>query len=110
MAADSSLTGDDAVLMGAVDFGHHYLAAWLLDQGANPNARADERAGQTALHSAAWNGDLAMVRLLVRAGADRDALDRQYGATPRGWAQTAITVTANDKCAAVVAYFDGGGE
>ena len=64
---------------------------------------------QTALHSAAWNGDVQMVALLVDAGADVDALDEQYHATPRGWAKTAIVVSNNAACADVVAWFDARG-
>jgi hypothetical protein len=104
IAADSAVARDDAVLMAAVDFGHHALVRWLLEQGANANARAEAQAGQTALHSAAWNGDLEMARLLVEAGADAPALDRQYDNTPRGWAETAATVTNNPKCAEVAAW------
>jgi ankyrin repeat protein len=85
-------------MMAAVEFGHHELARWLLGQGADANARADDRSGQTALHSAAWNGDLEMIRLLVDAGADLRARDAQYDNTPQGWAETAATVTNNPKC------------
>jgi ankyrin repeat protein len=78
----------------------------LLDRGANVNARSDESSRHTALHAAAWNGDLAMVELLVAAGADTLARDLQYDATPLGWAETAIEVTNNLKCADVVSYLE----
>ena len=65
--------------------------------------------GHTALHSAAWNGDLTMVTLLVKAGADRAARDEQYDGTPLGWAETSIEVTNNPACAEVVAYLDAPG-
>ena len=95
----------DAVMMGAVDCGHHELVAWLLERGANVNARADAQSRQTALHAAAWNGDLRMVKLLVDAGADQNARDEQHDATPLGWAETSHEITNNMKCADVVAYF-----
>lgn len=104
--ADPSVAKRDAVMMGAVDFSHYDLVEWLLAHGANVNARADAESRQTALHSAAWNGDLHMVKLLVAAGADRDATDAQYNGTPRGWAETSIEISNNPKCADVVAYFD----
>jgi ankyrin repeat protein len=44
------------------------------------------------LHSAAWNGDLPMVRLLVGAGADLAARDEEHDGTPLGWAEVAIDV------------------
>ena len=73
-------------------------------RGANVNARADGQSRHTALHSAAWNGDLPMAQLLVDAGADLAARDEQYDGTPLGWAETSIEVTNNPKCAEVAAY------
>jgi ankyrin repeat protein len=104
--ADPSVAKRDAVMMGAVDFCHYSVVEWLLAHGANVNARSDAESRHTALHSAAWNGDLEMVKLLVTAGADRHGRDAQYDSTPRGWAETSIEVSNNPKCADVVAYFD----
>jgi ankyrin repeat protein len=47
--------------------------------------RRDEL-GATALHHAAFGGHRAVVRLLVEQGADINAGDSQFGATPAGWA------------------------
>jgi ankyrin repeat protein len=80
--ADPRIARSDAVLMGAVDFGHCDLVQWLLRRGANVNARSSE-GSHTALHSAAWNGDLAMVKLLVAAGADVHARDEGHNGTAR---------------------------
>jgi hypothetical protein len=91
-------------MMAAVDFGHHELVRWLLSLGANVNARAAWGSQGTALHSAAWNGDLEMVKLLVAAGADITARDLEHANTPAGFAQVAITVSNNPKCKEVVAY------
>jgi len=99
---------DPAVMMGAVDFRHHALVRWLLRHGADPNARSAAQSQQTALHSAAWNGDLPMVKLLVQAGADPSLQDRQYSATPQGWAETSLEVTSNTKCAAVAEWLGRG--
>lgn len=41
----------------------------------------------TALHRAAWSGDLAMVRRLVAKGADIGNRDNPFVATPLSWAQ-----------------------
>lgn len=104
VARDPAIARRDAVMMGAVDFGHHVLVEWLLARGASPDARSAAESRHTALHSAAWNGDLRMAELLVRAGADRHALDAQYQASPIGWAETAMEITNNPRCAVVIEY------
>ena len=101
---DPAIARSDVVMMAAVDFGHHEIVRWLLGLGANANARTEVESHHSALHSAAWNGDAEMVRLLVESGADVQARDDQYDAPPIGWAATSITVTNNPKCADVVAY------
>jgi ankyrin repeat protein len=101
---DPGIARSDAVMMGAVDFGHHGLLEWLLAHGANVNARSTARSRHTALHSAAWNGDLPMVRLLVSAGADLAARDEEHNGTPLHWAEVSIDVTNNQKCREVVEY------
>jgi ankyrin repeat protein len=97
--ADPAIAMSDAVMMSAVEFGHHALVRWLLSMGADPNARArDAETRHSALHSAAWNGDLPMVQLLAEAGADLFVRDAKHDAPPWGWATTAVTVTNNPKC------------
>lgn len=99
----------DAVLLAGVDGGRLELVRWLLSQGADANARVTGLSGQTALHNAAWNGDLDMVRLLVEHGADLHAHDAEHENTPRGWAETAIGVTKNGRCADVAAWLTAQG-
>jgi ankyrin repeat protein len=41
---------------------------------------------RTAMHNAAWRGDLEMVKLLVELGADRSIRELNHNATPLGWA------------------------
>jgi ankyrin repeat protein len=106
VARDPAIARSDAVMMAAVEFGHQELVRWLLSQGANVNASAAWGA-HTALHSAAWNGDLEMVKLLVGAGADVSARDAEHDNTPAGWAQVAITVSNNPKCKEVADYLSG---
>lgn len=96
----------DEVLVAAVEGRHHALVGWLLDRGADVKARAAGQARQTVLHVAAWLGDVEMVALLLARGADRRALDEEHRATPRDWAETAMTVTNNPRCAEVVAVLD----
>jgi ankyrin repeat protein len=60
--------------------------ALLADLGFDLDAWAN---GATALHSAAWDGDEAMVRALLAAGADPNLRDARFDATPLGWAEHA---------------------
>ena len=66
-------------------------AAWLLNHGARVNEKATfggltHGQGITALHIAAQNGHMSMVKLLVERGADRSVKDDLYHATPEGGA------------------------
>ncbi len=55
--------------------------------GRRPESVASRDAdGATALHYATEAGDREMVRLLLDAGADINARDAQFDATPSGWA------------------------
>jgi len=104
IARDPAIARSDAVLTGAVEFKHYDLVRWLLKSGANPNARTCAESKHTALHAAAWSGDLEMVKLLIAAGADMNARDMQYDGTPLGWAEVAVDVTNNPACNKVAAY------
>jgi ankyrin repeat protein len=41
----------------------------------------------TPMHNAAWQGNLALVKLLIELGADPTVRDPNYNATPLGWAE-----------------------
>jgi ankyrin repeat protein len=101
---DPEIARRDSVLLAAVDKDRHDLVRWLLSQGANANARHTNLSRQTALHDAAWNGDLDMVQLLVLHGADLHARDGQHDNTPLGWARTGASITNNPDCMDVAAW------
>lgn len=107
ITVDPSIARLDEVLIGAVDFGHLELAKWLLEHGANPSARSGIGSQGTALHSAAWEGNLQMVKLLVEAGADINALDREHHGKPADFARVSVEVTKNPACAAVAEHLEG---
>lgn len=106
---DPAMPRHNNVLMAAVDGRQHDLVRWLLSMGADANARAAAQSSQSALHNAAWNGDLDMAQLLVEHGADLHARDAEHNATPRGWAETAVTVTNNPSCMDVAAWLTAQG-
>ena len=58
--------------------------ALMLDLGFSPHARAE--LGEQPLHSAAYAGNAAVVRQLLEAGADIDARDGRFDATPLAFA------------------------
>ena len=106
IAADPQLLHNGDILMGAVDFGHRDLAEWLLALGADPNARSSIGSHQTPLHSAAWEGNLAIAKLLVNAGADVHARDEEHHGTPADWARYSMQVTDNPNCRLVAEYLE----
>lgn len=60
----------------------------------DPNALDDE--GATALHQAAWAGDLELIQRLLDAGADATITDLRFGSTPLDWAEHAYQTEAAD--------------
>jgi ankyrin repeat protein len=63
---DAAPSGTSALVIAAHS-GNSAMAAYLLDQRANPNA---DGAGYTALHAAVLRRDTALVKALVAHGAD----------------------------------------
>jgi GNAT superfamily N-acetyltransferase len=81
-------------LLSARDLGRHDQLPDLLK--ANPelaNQRLDP-GGVTPLHIAAWENDVALVRLLLDHGADATLEDYNFRATPLGWARHNSSVEA----------------
>jgi ankyrin repeat protein len=73
-----------AVLNGRMD-----AITWLLDHGADINKRCGYGGAKraTPLHfAAAWGGQPRAAELLVARGADLDAMEDSYQATPADWA------------------------
>jgi GNAT superfamily N-acetyltransferase len=92
-------------------FAQPQSARWLLDRGAHPDVLAywglgwaeetralvasrpetvNQRAGdwgQTPLHEAAMRGDVALMRLLIDAGADLEARDETFRGRPLEWSK-----------------------
>ena len=68
-----------------------------VERGAAENVRAmvqtnpglihqRDEIGATPLHHATFTGQRAIAQLLIERGADVNATDARYGATPAGWA------------------------
>lgn len=58
--------------------------------------------GRTALHQAAWAGEVDKVRALLDAGADPSIVDDEYGTTPLGWAEHAYQPATADLLRAAI--------
>lgn len=59
----------------------------MIELGFDVNAADPYPHEQTALHGAAYNGNLELVRYLVEHGADRDIEDCSFHSSPVGWAE-----------------------
>ena len=77
--AEAGAAGRDVPLVEAVKAADRATVRALLEQRVDVNS--SELDGTTALHWAAYQGDLETARLLLRAGANSAALNR-YGVTP----------------------------
>lgn len=83
--ATRSAKDDGAAMVMAAWYGRHEVVSLLLDSGVDPGvARGDD--GQTALHVAAYQGDVALVERLLQRGAPVDVTDRVYRTPPLVWA------------------------
>jgi len=73
----------------AAQYGYVEIVGLLLDAGEDPD-RFNPVGGHshaTALHQAAGNGMLGVVKLLIERGARTDIKDILFGGTPLGWAK-----------------------
>jgi len=80
---DRTTTPAQALLVAAMA-GESTVVDYLITAGVDPNTPLNH--GITALHEAAFRGRRAVVERLVEAGARPDIVERQFGATPAGWA------------------------
>jgi ankyrin repeat protein len=58
----------------------------IVNLEADPGAAVDDARGYTALHQAAYYGNVDAVRVLLKHGANPRARDGKWRATPAGWA------------------------
>ena len=88
MATDPTLAGRAAEaeperVIRAAELGRREAVRLLVELGFDVNVIRRT----SALHAAAYRGDLEMVKLLCELGADPTARDTEFGATPLGWAR-----------------------
>jgi len=105
LAADpdvlQSRTADGFPALGvAIFFGHGALARWLIEQGADVNAAADNAARVAPLHAAAAVRDRETTRMLLERGADPNARQQSdytplHGAASRGDTELAELLLAH---------------
>ena len=95
---------DRATFVAAIESGKPNVVKWLISRGVDVTM-PDEK-NTTFLHLAAFAGNLEIVKLLVRAGADVRAEDDQYGATPANWAKYAADNLPRDSCVEVAIYLE----
>ena len=77
--------GDFERLIEAAKSGNVTDVRAIAEQHADLIKQRD-KLGATALHHAAFGGHRDVVRVLVEHGAEINAADSEFGATPAGWA------------------------
>lgn len=75
---------DRAVIVAAAASQPAETVALMVDLGFSPHAR--NGFGEQPLHSAAYQGNAAVIRVLLNAGATVDGRDGRFGATPLAFA------------------------
>ena len=91
-AARAAVEHRPGLVAWAAEHGNHVgvrtavALGWDVDRLARTDVPSDEP-WQSALHTAAGNGDLPTVALLLELGADLGVTDARFGATPRQWAE-----------------------
>lgn len=78
-----AIARDPYAVVRAAELGKGYAVRVLVGAGFDVNAAECE----TALHQAAFTGNLDLVRLLLDLGADPSIQDSSFGSTPLGWAE-----------------------
>ena len=86
---DAAADGASPLVVASLS-GHGKLGAFLLENGADPNAAG---AGYTALHAAVLRGDLELVEALVARGANPNAQLTKGTPVPRLGPQWALPAT-----------------
>jgi ankyrin repeat protein len=93
LAGDRRYVAEHSETVAAVQLSHPGLilhartgaaVALISSAGFDIDARAG---GSTALHNAAFAGDVDLITALLAAGVDRTVRDTQHGSTPLGWAE-----------------------
>jgi hypothetical protein len=88
LRADPSVIEDGWPLHLVAKRGDAEAVRWLLEHGADPNARWSHwDAEVTPLHLAAAQGHVDVVRLLLAAGADPSIRDSKHDGDAKGWAK-----------------------
>jgi len=81
----AELNNDERARLPAAAEGNHPAPVRLMLMAGWPwDVRGDQ--GGTALHWAAWHGNAAMVREILRYHSDLEVRDAVYSGTPLGWA------------------------
>ena len=82
----------DTLIVRAAAHGSAEMIEALIRLGASVHVTdatetsIDQTTGYTALHAAAWDGNVAAAAVLLKHGADPRAREGKYCATPAGWA------------------------
>jgi len=85
ISSDPKIAAEQALVFASM-CGQTPVVRWLLDQGVDVNAEPPgSHWTATPLHTAAVQGQVAVVQLLLARGADHTLRDARYKSTPAQW-------------------------
>ena len=95
---------DPELLKAAIEGGRMKIVRWIVSTGKDVNA--PDSKGASPLHVAAWQGNLAIAKFLVKAGANVHQADAEHGTTPAVWARHNAKQFGRSACVAVADYLE----
>lgn len=81
---DPDVLNDFGTLIIAARMGDEEIASLVLDLGVSPDIETPD--GVRAMHVAAGEGAIKVLKLLIARGAEIDPFERRFGGSPLSWA------------------------
>jgi ankyrin repeat protein len=95
---------DPELLKAAIEAQQEKIIRWILNTGKDINE--PDAQGISPLHTAAWQGNLEIVKMLVKAGANLFDKDAEHDAMSAQWARHNLQTHNKKSCEAVAEFLE----